>query len=347
MIDRAIPDLVTSTLRDSFGVHSAQRVAPGLSGAILFRCEADSKKQYALRRWPKNTSVKRISHVHHVMKAARGNGCDVVPRLFRLAKHPGNQTQTVAYEAGHHWELAEWMPGEPIACNVPLDAIETGARAIACFHRSVRSLGTSVQSAPAIRIRQSRLIELEDRLPETLRANADAFSPVVRSALNLANEILRAKWASVRSEISRSLERYAATPVLTQCVIRDVHREHILFANSDVTGLIDFDAVRVDTPLTDLARWAGGLMVDRENPQSVWTSALAGYHQATTFSQRDAAGSLELLNVIFYSSAWITLANWSVWLGLEKRQFPCDDQIIANRVQLAAKQAAVAEILTL
>jgi Phosphotransferase enzyme family len=37
----------------------------------------------------------------------------------------------------------------------------------------------------------------------------------------------------------------------------DLHREHLLFSEGTVSGMIDFAATRIDDPLLDVARWLG------------------------------------------------------------------------------------------
>lgn len=44
-----------------------------------------------------------------------------------------------------------------------------------------------------------------------------------------------------------------------QPCIRDIWHDHVLFDGDRVTGLIDFGAMQIDTPATDIARLVGSL----------------------------------------------------------------------------------------
>ena len=46
--------------------------------------------------------------------------------------------------------------------------------------------------------------------------------------------------------------------------IRDIHHDHVLFSGDQVTGLVDFGILRIDTPLADMARLVGSLVADDE-----------------------------------------------------------------------------------
>lgn len=45
--------------------------------------------------------------------------------------------------------------------------------------------------------------------------------------------------------------------VSVQLCFTDVHRDHVLYSGDEVTGLIDYGAVKLDSPAVDLARLFG------------------------------------------------------------------------------------------
>ena len=98
--------------------------------------------------------------------------------------------------------------------------------------------------------------------------------------------MVKRKWDEVSCQIARSLSQYAERNVHTQYVLRDVHREHILFSKGQPAGLIDFDAVRVDTPSTDLARWVASFLGENMDNDRVWDAALAGFRGENTLKSR-------------------------------------------------------------
>ncbi len=123
-----------------------------------------------------------------------------------------------------------------------------------------------------------------------------------------------------------------------QYVLRDIHRDHILFTDREPTGLIDFDAVRMDTPATDLARWVGSFHVppgksgDREI-EKVWEAALAGFRDENSLKscpQRDL--NVGLARDLCFATTWISLANWLVWVLCQQRAFPAGQNAVARRI---------------
>ena len=280
MIDGRVPSLVQRRLLRPYGILSAELLRPGLSGALIFRCRDGAGRLYALRRWPAGTRARRLAEIHHVVTVARQQGCHLVPRLFvaepldtaNAHAPPGENWQ--AESDGYRWDLSDWMPGNPLKIDATSEQIGLGCAAIASFHRAVEGLGERRGCPPAVIARIRRSSELNRQLPTLLRATASMGShlvlpqgnPELASAIGAALQLLRVHWTRVHAEIIRSMASYENIAVPVQYVLRDVHNEHLLFRSDQKTqlpettgptGLIDFDAIRMDTPMTDLARWVG------------------------------------------------------------------------------------------
>ena len=335
MIDTAIPSELARRLRKQFGITRAVAVRPGLSGALVFQCESEDATLSALRRWPTETKLDRIQAVHHVLSASR-KSCELVPRLHPLGSADGS-SETVACQHDGCWELAAWLPGQPLERDASLESIAAGAAAIGKFHVSVKSLGTQRQPPPAVQVRLRRIRQLSQLQPWLSDIKGNDLAPSLCVAIQQANAVLQSNWPQVCEQIVDSLQRWSVKPVFTQYVLRDVHREHVLFVESKPSGLIDFDAIRIDTPITDLARWTGSFLADRDDVESVWGFVLAEYQRSSPFSRLDDPGELlALAKLLHRSSVWISLANWSQWLGPDLRRFPgCDDSsggVIAERI---------------
>ncbi len=103
-----------------------------------------------------------------------------------------------------------------------------------------------------------------------------------------------------------------------QWVLRDVHREHVLFQHGQVSGLIDFDAARRDTVAVDLARWAGSFIDLGLEKTRIWAAVLSGYQTVRPIS----ACEQQLASAMEEISWYLRLANWVVWVALERRVFP-------------------------
>lgn len=315
-----------------------------MSGARVFCCAGGQGERYALKRWPRHVDRYRVREVHDVMRAARNSGCQLVPTVLN----------SPIQIDGYCWDLLPWMPGEPLAVDSSLPNIELGAAAIARFHSSTLHLGRRYQVAPAVTERLSRLIAIDQQLDAALDDAAldtvprGNMTPSLSTAVHRATQLLRLNWNEVRPKISRSLSMHAQRNVATQFVLRDVHREHILFADDQPRGLIDFDAIRIDTPAVDLARWAGSCWIDgtNSNPrkmETIWNSVMAGFRSKCTFRKGDFDESeLEMARAIAFANPWISLANWLIWLLTEHRQFPSGPETVAQRISTLSDSAVVA-----
>ncbi len=338
------------------GVVSARAMPPGMSGASVFQCQLASGDLLALKRWPAGTGLARIRKVHQVVQHARNSGCELVPGIHPVAVGIGNSPQTAFSHQQSHWDLTQWMPGEPAshaAASDPatLDQVRSGAAVIARFHASVRSLGVRQQPPPAVLARLKRLSELDPLVPQAIDlaappASAQEISPALQRAIHEAGRLLHWKWNEVSRRIARSLSQYQFASVTIQYVLRDIHRDHILFSDRRPTGLIDFDAVRMDTPATDLARWVGSFAVEPERSsemaiEKVWDAALAGFCQENPSNfhpQPDL--HVALARDLCFATTWISLANWLVWLLCQQRAFPVGQDAVAGRIVELASTAA-------
>ena len=119
----------------------------------------------------------------------------------------------------------------------------------------------------------------------------------------------------------------ADVPLPLQPCIRDVWHDHVLFDGDTVTGLVDFGAMQIDTPATDVARLLGSLVGDDANG---WQEGLTAYSAVRPLTEQES------LAVVALDTAGTILAvcNWIRWIYVERRQFP-DPQshrpISANR----------------
>lgn len=108
-------------------------------------------------------------------------------------------------------------------------------------------------------------------------------------------------------------------------VIRDLWHDHVLFTGDEVTGIIDFGALRVDTPACDLARLLGSLV---ENDRDRWRLGLAAYEEIRPLSPQEHL----LIPLLDESQALLSGLYWLEWLCLERRAFP-DLATIESRLE--------------
>lgn len=338
MIPPDIPQPIAQAIVNRCGIISVRKLAAGLSGATVAHCRASDGHEYALKRWPASFSRSRIESIHRVIIHSWEEGCKIValPIVFQL---PANQTRintsgTVLAVNGEHWELCQWRPGEPLPYSADLNSIRRGAEAISQFHVSAASLGSIQQPPPIIKERLRTLASRRQHIPipSQLIDRPDLPSVVV-AALRDASQLMRLNWNEACDQIHRSLTKHADCSTATQYVLRDVHAEHLLFSAEKPTGLIDFDAVRIDTPAADLARWAGSFLPGQHSVEEVWEAVLAGYCGNTDQSgHADMNSLIKLATDLCFAGTWLSLANWLVWLLLERRNFAAPPEVLAERI---------------
>ncbi len=332
-----IPDNLYRACLAPLGIVSAKLVAPGNSGAQVYRCADRLQRQFALKRWPRGVDPKRVDEVHQVMQQARSSGCLLVPEVIRLPNAIGRSCSVVC--EGDCWDLVAWIPGAPIGSDASLNDIRNGALAIYQFHGQAKEQGRRMQIAPAITERLQRLRQLDQRIGSFAQlSRTSTLPPPLKAATDQAASLLDTKWNEAHQQIIRSLSKYEHHPVMNQIVLRDVHRQHILFADTQPTGLIDFDAVRFDTPAVDLARWVGSCWIDPANHRlrdvdTLLATVLAGISAECSLLDRYYdEHEIALSRAFAYANPWISLANWLVWLLVEQRSFPAGCSNVAHRV---------------
>jgi Ser/Thr protein kinase RdoA (MazF antagonist) len=108
-----------------------------------------------------------------------------------------------------------------------------------------------------------------------------------------------------------------------QYVLRDIHCQNTLFFGDTLSAFIDFDALRIDTPATDLARLLGSVQLELAPSQwqsqrvALWNEVLAAYREICPLSDADEMLTRRLVEI----SPLLTLANWAIWVVDEPERF--------------------------
>jgi Ser/Thr protein kinase RdoA (MazF antagonist) len=99
-----------------------------------------------------------------------------------------------------------------------------------------------------------------------------------------------------------------------QPCIRDVWYENVLFTNEEVTGIVDFGSMDIDTPACDVARLLGSLVGSDPERRRIGLEAYG--------SVRKLSAS-ELLAVDAFDTGIVVLSgcNWIRWIYVERRHF--------------------------
>jgi Ser/Thr protein kinase RdoA (MazF antagonist) len=301
---KVVPDTVARQLLEPQGVASAvQWQTGGLSSAWVGKGTAKiTGMEFALRRWPEGTNRERVLEVHQVLEKLRYR-THLVPHLYRTR----DRSSSVITFEGFHWELADWIKGTPITTPIPRQRILHAASALAELHAASAALGVVRQVPAVLSQRLHRFAEIEANYPSILVALGERHSHL-KFVLDSILVEMRSRIAVHRTRLGDLI----GTPVPCQWVLRDVHRAHLLFAASgEVSGFIDFDAMRIDTPMTDIARLAGDLTRDFPGALELVVDT---YCASRYINAEERVLLKELCGSLPTGAAW----TWIEWLALDQ-----------------------------
>ncbi|WP_164102019.1 phosphotransferase [Candidatus Laterigemmans baculatus] len=334
---------------------------------------AEPLPQWAVRGWPPAVSAERVAEVHRVMRQARRLGCQWTPAVEPLdaaasaAVAGAEEPRTWLVAAGRVWDCCQWMPGQPwsfsevAGAEELVEVLRQIAAAVAQFHAAVRPLSEPVPmgpissellpsrslagglvrgAVPAVAARLQRLQELERLLEPLLGPGVDPRAVSHRlfvpgSPLERARECLRQAWGAERQRAVRLLRPWERVVIRQQYVFRDIHLGNVLLNEKRLSGIVDYDAVRIDTPATDLARLVSSVRLalpPDEWPrceERLWSEMLAAYRAAGEFSAEEE----QLARVLAEVSPLISLANWLVWVAVEGRSFAGPAEAVTARLE--------------
>lgn len=307
----------------------------GMSGAQFWRVECPSRA-FILRRWPReHPSPERLTLIHAVLRYAAANGCNILP--VPVTTRTG---ESFVARAGYLWELAPWMPGAADFDKQPsADKLRAAMRALAGFHIAVREFSTDKflvggsrgdvdRVAPPRHL--ARLRELSPRaLADLSAAVQDATWPELAP---LARQFLAVLPAALPLAIAR-LEPIAKLVLPIQLCLRDIWHDHVLFTGDEVTGLVDFGAIDVDTPATDIARLLGSLSDTSSDAAATWREGIETYSTVRRLSDDEirAAYALDA------SAAVLAGCNWIRWIHNEGREFEDHARVLTRFRRIVEK----------
>lgn len=305
--------------------------AGGLSGAQFWRLVAP-RGALGLRCWPiEHPTPERLGFIHAVLQHAADRGIDFVP--VPMATTRGD---TFYQQAGRLWELTPWLPGAADYENSPrVEKLRAAMIALAKFHLAVVNfpVATRLGPAPAVTQRLARLRELQNGGIATLSAAVD--ESIWPEMVLLAHRMVIDLPHVVPATIAQ-LAPLADVPLPLQVCIRDVWSDNILFAGDVVTGLVDFGAVGVDTPATDIARLLGSLAGD---DAASWRAGLDAYSSVRplTPDESRAVPTLDLAGTVLGG------CNWLRWIYVDRRRFESPDRIQQRFARMATRVNAIAD----
>jgi homoserine kinase type II len=226
-------------------------------------------------------------------------------------------------------------PGDAKLCAA-MTALAQFHNAVADFDSDSFDVSAPPSSASASAI-QRRLARLRSLLTGEIGELSSVLGEKTWPELSaLARPFLAALPRAVTRAIAE-LEPLEHAPLPLQPCLRDIWHDHVLFTGNEVTGIIDFGAVDIDTPATDIARLLGSLTgepcqpfrerpMERTDRSAVWRMGLAAY-AATRPLSRDEWLAVDAINT---ANPILAGCNWIRWIYIDRRQFQNAEQILAR-----------------
>ncbi|MBX7168515.1 MAG: phosphotransferase [Pirellulales bacterium] len=301
-------------------------VGGGFSGARLWRLHT-AAGDYGVRQWPiSGPDARRLAWIHRVIRFAAEHGCSGL-----AVAQQTRQGETFVEHAGQIWEIAPWLPGSP-AVGPPCSSEQVAAalEALAEFHLAVGELPPPEAGIGPARVIAERL----DRVETLLRGDWQAIASAVRNG-RLAS--IDATATAAMGPIEKLLPPLAIelssrrTVQVPWCpCLRDIWRQNVLFAGGQVSGIIDYGALRTDSPATDIVRLLGSLAA---NDDALWQTGLAAYE-----SRRPLAhGERSSLAALDHSTVVLSCVNWLEWLYRDRKAF-ADIEAVARQFLAAVSR---------
>lgn len=297
----------------------------GLSGAAFFRFSSRGQTLLLKALPALGWEVKQLCRIQNALRFAESCGVDFLPvPLNTVDGHACIPTSQ------HLWELTPWLAGAAVLDRqLSQEELDAGVRAVARLHTTWANDGiepSRVGRMASLRRRVAawRRASSADwiRSPESLNEPSILKPGSTRRIAQLVGPLLPAV-----GELLREVEGEAYPQ---QTIIGDARREHLLFTGDRVTGLVDFGAMTLDSPMVDLARLLGEV-ADEET--LVWKEAIEYYRSERPTSNAE----LRLLPVLDLSGVVLSAFNWLGWLSVERRNF--DDPIaVATRMEYLTRR---------
>jgi Ser/Thr protein kinase RdoA (MazF antagonist) len=284
----------------------------GSSGARLWRFRAEHGN-LLLRAWPLTGPGRtQIERIHHWLFQTADLGFVPVPIRDRAG-------QSLQEWRDLLWEITPWMPGA--ADRSPPTAlahVRVAFSGLAAFHQ--RLAGEQVEAVSAgLRQRQDEIARLIgggfDSLDGAIRCHVE--SPPSNKDKALAWMVLARR---VAPDALEPLVRESGRSVRIQPVLRDARPEHFLFEDDQLSGLIDFGAMGIETVATDLARLIGDWF---DGEPSARREALSAYEQIRPLDP----GEARLIPVFETTTALLIGERWARWHYVENRHFDDPDAV--------------------
>ncbi len=300
----------------------------GLSGSRLWRLRTapPAPGEFCLKRWPATHPTRQqLTWIHTRLLLAAAGSTAAGPLLAGLqAEDPlafvpapllTDQGDSLVEWNGHLWELTRWLPGVADFRERPSRRrLQSAGHAIARLHAGLRHADDlRLDIAPGL-LRRWRGLQPDPwnaaeiaRWRQATQRDEDAERGRTLGAIV---EALPEWHAACLAELPAALRQ----PVPLQACVRDLWHAHLLFEGDDLTGIVDYGAMQVDSVCADLTRWLGSSVgVEAEG----WIAGLDAYAARRPLSPAE----FSILPAFEMASTLLSAVQWLRWTYDEPRSF--------------------------
>ena len=297
--------------------------AGGFSGAQIWQVET-IEETYCLRRWPKeHPTVEHLCWIHQVLTHCATNGAPQVELPLK-----STEGDTWVKHDGHLWQLSQWIEGSSNFSDDPNDErLSNAIQCLAKFHLGAAQVNLDFRTSDNVQKRIELLANAAKTI-EQVNASAVTSSNVLHDFRTLVSENAASHCACLLAQ----LKPLGDSVLPIQPVIRDIWHDHLFFVGNEVSGIVDFGAMEMDTVCLDLSRMLGSLIGDNDER---WKQAIAEYSaiRALTDPERN------LIQLLDQSGVWLGCLNWLKWIFVEGRVFE-DSAAVEKRISSLTKRIA-------
>ena len=305
--------------------------AGGFSGARFWRVES-AAGQLCLRRWPvEHPTRDRLEQIHRILRHARSSGLQFLPAPFS-----DSRGHSIVAAEGHLWELAPWLPGRADFHQFPTSPrLRSAMAALARFHLVAAELPGAVGRGVSTALGERQYL-LQDLLRGGKQRIAAAVVPSVWPELTGRARRWLGYVPDLAPNLARQAEFLADEPRAVQPCIRDIWHDHVLFEGDEVSGIVDFGAMRQDHVAVDVARLVGSLVGDAADDRR---QAFAAYQKLRPLT----ADEWQLVEVLDASAVLLSGLNWLNWIYIEGREFEDRKRVVARFDEILIRLGTLAK----
>ena len=289
----------------------------GFSGSEIWKIESRNRGCFCLKRWPiQFQDESRIQWIHKILVFSQANGCPEI-----VAPLPTRSGKTYVFSNGTYWELSTWADGEICASDkINQQRIESAIHWLARFHQATARYFFNFSPSKKIVDVRNRLLNLQTEI-QTIEQHRGHHQV-------LPDEdwlIFKQRAPAIATDIARFLLPFSSQMYPVQPVVRDIRPDHLFFDGEQVSAVIDFAAMQIDTVACDLSRLLGGFF---EDDARQFSGAIDTYaqHRAVHVFER------EVILPLNHASVILGIANWLRWLVIDKKHFDSAAEV-SNRLQ--------------